>query len=75
MLAQRLAAFAIERKAGRIHEHDGEIGKEIAALVEQLLFDHVFYATRREGVLALLLHLLAQPAERVNDFETAGFGI
>jgi len=30
MLAQRLAAFAIERKTGRIHEHGGEIGEEIA---------------------------------------------
>jgi len=32
MLAQRLATSAVERKAGGIHEHGGEIGKEIAAL-------------------------------------------
>src|SRR5208282_1362907 len=61
MLAERLAALAIEREARRIHEHGGKIGEEITPLVEQLLLDRVLDATRCESVLALFLHLLAEP--------------
>src|SRR5208283_2610316 len=39
VLAQRLAALAVEGEAGGVHEHDGEVGEEIAAAVEQLLLD------------------------------------
>ena len=61
MFAERLAALAIEREARRVHEDGGKIGKEIASLVEQLFLDRILDATRRESVLALLLHLLAKP--------------
>ncbi len=62
MLAERLAAFAVKRQAGRIHEHDGEIGKEIAPFFEQLLFDRILDAARRKRVRALFVDLLAEPS-------------
>jgi hypothetical protein len=61
MLAERLAAFAVERETCRVHEDGRKIGKEIAPLVEQLFLNCILDATRRESVLALLLHLLAKP--------------
>src|SRR5271166_4996192 len=61
MLAERLATLAVEREARRIHEHGGKVGEQITPLVEQLLLDRVLDATRRESVLALFLHLLAEP--------------
>ena len=48
MLAERLAALAIEGQAGRIHEHGGKIGEQVAAAIEQLFLDRVLDATRRE---------------------------
>ena len=48
MLAQRLAALAVERQAGGVDEYGGEVGEEIAATVEQLLLDQVLDTARRE---------------------------
>ena len=61
VLAKRLAALAVERQAGGVHEHRGEVGKEIAAQVEQRLLDLVFHAARRERFGRLLRNLLAEP--------------
>jgi len=61
MLAERLAAFAVERQAGCVHEYDGEVGEEVAAAVEQRLLDQVLDAARRERPGGPLLHLLAEP--------------
>ena len=41
MLTQRLAALAVERQAGRIHEHGREIGEEVTPAIEQLLLDDI----------------------------------
>src|ERR1019366_1849400 len=61
MLAECLAAFAVERKARRVHEDGGKIGKEIAPPVGQPPLDHLLDATRSQRLLALLLHLLTEP--------------
>ena len=77
MLAQRLAALAVEGETGGVHEHGGEVGEEIAAAVEQLLLDQVLDAARRERPFRLLLHLLAEPghgAVEVMQIEPFGAG-
>ena len=61
VLAQPLAALAVERQAGGVDEYGGEIGEEIAATVEQLLLDQVLDTARRERPVRLLLDLLAEP--------------
>jgi hypothetical protein len=67
VLAQRLAAFAIEGEAGGVHEHGGEVGEEVAAAVEQLLLDQVLDAARRERPARLLLQFLAEPGHGVME--------
>ena len=77
MLAQRLAALAVEREAGGVHEHGGEIGEQIAAAVEQLLLDQVLDAARRQRPIRLLLQFLAEPghgAVEVMQIEPLGAG-
>ena len=77
MLAERLAALAVEGEAGGVHEYDGEVGEEIAAAVEQLLLDQVLDAARRQRPFRLLLDLLAEPghgAVEVMQIEPFGAG-
>ena len=77
VLAQRLAALAVEGQAGGVHEHDGKVGEEIAAAVEQPFLDQVLDAARRERPVRLLLHLLAEPghgAVEVMQVEPLGAG-
>jgi len=52
-LPEALAAFAVERQAGRIHEHDAEIGEQIAPPLEQLFFDQVLHAAGLSAPSAL----------------------
>src|SRR5450759_2638324 len=61
MLSERLAALAVERQAGRVHEHGGEIGEEVPPAIEQLLLDDILDAARRQSPLRLLLHLFTEP--------------
>src|SRR5208283_1347717 len=61
-LAERLAALAVKRERGRVHEHGGEIAEQIAPFLEQPLLDRILDAARRERVIGLLLHLLAEPS-------------
>ena len=42
--AQRLAALACERQRRGVHEHDGQLAEQVAAPLEQLLFDDVLDA-------------------------------
>ena len=77
VLAERLAALAIEGEAGGVHEDGGEVGEEIAAAVEQPLLDQVFDAARRQRPIRLLLHLLAEPGHgpvEVMQIEPLGAG-
>ena len=66
-LSQRLAARSLEIEAGRVHEHEVELAEQIAPAREQLLFDDVLQAARREergAVLLIFAQLLAQPGHR-----------
>ena len=77
VLAQRLAALAVEGEAGGVHEHGGEVGEQIAAAVEQPLLDQVLDAARRERPVRLLLQFLAEPghgAIEVMQIEPFGAG-
>ena len=49
VLAQRLAAGALEVQAGGVHEHQVELAEQVAPMREQLLLDQVLDAARREG--------------------------
>src|SRR5262245_32500547 len=42
VLSERLAAFAIERQAGGIHEHDRKIAEQIATPFKQLFLNLIF---------------------------------
>jgi hypothetical protein len=67
VLAQRLAAGALEVEARGVHEHQVEPREQIAPMCEQPLLNHVLQATRcerRAAVLLLLRQLLAQPRHR-----------
>ena len=67
VLAQRLAAGALEVQAGGVHEHQVEPREQIAPMREQPLLHHVLQAARcerRAAVLLLLRQLLAQPRHR-----------
>ena len=67
VLAQRLAAGALEVEAGGVHEHQVEPREQVAPMREQPLLHHVLQATRcerRAAVLLLLRQLLAQPRHR-----------
>ena len=67
MLAERLAAGALEIEAGRVHEHQIEPAEQIAPTREQLLLDDVLQAARRErrgAVLLIFAQLLAEPGHR-----------
>ena len=67
MLSERLAAGAFEVQAGRVHEHQIELREQIAPVGEQLLFDDILQAARREGRAAILFlrgQFLAQPRHR-----------
>ena len=48
VLAERLAALAVEGEAGGVHEDGGEVGEQVAAAVEQPLLDQVLEAARRQ---------------------------
>ena len=67
VLAQRLAAGALEVEAGGVHEHQVEPRQQIAPMREQPLLNHVLQAAggkRRAAILLLLRQLLAQPRHR-----------
>src|SRR5450830_1620198 len=64
MLPERLAALAVERQAGRVHEHGREIGEQVTPAIEQLLLDDVLDAARRQSPLRLLFHLFTEPRHR-----------
>src|SRR5208337_882836 len=62
--SERLAARALEIKAGGVHEHDVERGQKVAPTGEQILLQDVLHAARREWRRAILLVLgefLAEP--------------
>ena len=67
VLAQRLAAGALEVEAGGVHEHQVEPRQQIAPMREQPLLNHVLQAARcerRAAVLLFLRQLLAEPRHR-----------
>src|SRR5260370_21180519 len=64
VLAERLAALAVERQARRVHEHGGNVREQIAAAFEQPLLDHVLDAARRQRPGRPLLPFLAEPSHR-----------
>src|SRR5512132_380967 len=67
VLAQRLAAGALEVEAGGVHEHQVEPRQQIAPMREQPLLNHVLQAARgkrRAAILLLLRQFLAQPRHR-----------
>ena len=67
VLAQRLAAGALEVEAGGVHEHQVEPREQVAPIREQPLLHHVLQTARREWRAAVLLflgQLLAQPGHR-----------
>src|SRR5450759_1941539 len=75
MLPERLAALAVERQAGRVHEYGREIGEQVTPAIEQLLLDDVLDAARRQSPLRLLLHLFTEPSHRpieMVEVETIG---
>ena len=77
VLAQRLAALAVEGEAGGVHEDGGEVGEQVAAAVEQPLLDQVLDAARRQRPIRLLLQFLAEPghgAVEVMQIEPLGAG-
>ena len=77
VLAERFAALAVEGEAGGVHEYGGEVDEEIAAAVEQLLFDQVLDAARRDRPARRLLQFLAEPghgAIEVMQLEPLGAG-
>ena len=47
MLAQALAAFAVERQGGRVHEHQRQIREQITPSIEQPLFDLILHTPWR----------------------------
>jgi hypothetical protein len=62
VLAQRLAAGALEVQAGGVHEHQVEPGEQVAPMGEHPLLHHVLQAAwceRRAAVLFRLRQLLA----------------
>ena len=62
VLAQRLAASALEIQAGRVHEYQVKPREQIAPMREQPLLHHVLHAARgkpRAAVLLLLRQFLA----------------
>ena len=67
VLAQRLAAGALEVQAGGVHEHQVEPREQVAPMREQPLLHHVLQAARgerRAAILLLLRQFLAQPRHR-----------
>jgi hypothetical protein len=67
VLAQRLAAGALEIQAGGVHEHQVKPREQVAPMHEQSLLHHVLQAARgerRAPVLVLLCQFLAQPRHR-----------
>jgi hypothetical protein len=77
VLAQRLAALAVEGEAGGVHEHGGEVGEQIAAAVKQPFLDQVLDTARRERPVRLLLQFLAEPGHgpiEVMQIEPLGAG-
>jgi hypothetical protein len=61
---QAFAAGAIERQAGRVHEDQREVAKQITAALEQALLDQVLDAARRQRVGPDGGDLLAEPGHR-----------
>lgn len=41
--AQRLAASTLKGQSGGIHEHQAQIGEQVATALEELLLDHIFH--------------------------------
>jgi hypothetical protein len=67
VVAQRLAASALEGEAGGVHEHQVEPRDQVAPMREQPLLHHVLHAARgkrRAAILLLLRQFLAQPRHR-----------
>ena len=61
---QALAARAVERQCGRIHEDQRQVGEQVAPACEQTLLDLILHAARREIALCGRIELLAQPGHR-----------
>jgi len=55
VLTDALSAEAFEVEAGGVHEHQVEPAEQVAPMCEQLLFDQVLGAARREGCRITLL--------------------
>jgi hypothetical protein len=61
---QAVAAGAVERQAGGVHEDQRQIAEQIAPALEQALLDHVLDAARRQRAGSGGADLLAQPGHR-----------
>src|SRR5215469_17197244 len=61
---QALAAGAVERQTGRVHEDQRKIAEQIPAALEQALLDQILDAARRQRIGADRGDLLAQPGHR-----------
>ena len=59
-----LASLALEVQRGGVEEDDVEGAEEILAAMEQLLFNDVFRAAGREGVILLVLGLFPEKGHR-----------
>src|SRR5262249_60349092 len=60
-ISPQVAAGAVERQTGRVHEDQRQIAKQIAAALEQTLLDQVLDAARRRGAGGGRSDLFAEP--------------
>ena len=75
--AQRLAALAGERQRRGVHEHNGQLTEQVAAPLEQPLFDDVLDAAGCKLAVGDGSRLLAQPCHRpvkVMQLQAVGTG-
>ena len=64
VLAEPQPALAVKRERGGVQEDQRQVGEEVAPPLEQLLFDLVLHAARRDPLRAGRLDLLAEPRHR-----------
>ena len=62
--AQRLATLACERQRRGVHEHNGQLTEQVAAPLEQPLFEDVLDAAGCKRAVGDESRLLAQPCHR-----------
>ena len=61
VVAERLAAVALEIQAGSIEDRQPDIVEQVAAPAEHLLLDQVLGGTGRQAAAGLIREFLAQP--------------